>query len=115
MPLSMADLHPSSMTLAKALQKITVPQTSLRDNHSSASDNNASKLGNWRPLFLRRHVLLALFFLLLSQISGLVALYVYSEKKEGIVPVAAKYHYLWKYGPSAGKSASCLCGASLIS
>lgn len=64
-----------------------------------------------RPLFLRRATLLAFLVLFLLQILALVILYSYSLRHDVIVPVAAKYHQAWKYGPSASTSAasSMLC------
>lgn len=40
---------------------------------------------------------------LVAQTIGLIALYGYSRNNNGILPVSAKYHQLWKYGPTGCK------------
>ncbi|KAK3693462.1 hypothetical protein B0T22DRAFT_436642 [Podospora appendiculata] len=55
----------------------------------------------WRPFFLAKTTLAALLVLFVVLVAGLGGLYGYSSQHGGLVPVAAKYHQLWKYGPNA--------------
>ncbi|KAI0975144.1 hypothetical protein F4678DRAFT_419421 [Xylaria arbuscula] len=55
----------------------------------------------WRPVYLRRAVLLsfaALFILIAIAIGGLLAV---SNKNNGIATANSTEHYLWTYGPTA--------------
>ena len=60
----------------------------------------------WQPFFLRKSTLWGLMSLFISQILTLITLFSYSSHNGGIVPVAARYHQAWKYGPNASQSDS---------
>lgn len=58
----------------------------------------------WRPSYLRRRVLLSFMAILLAVLCSIEAIYQVSEKRQGIAATRESWHYLWKYGPTAGQS-----------
>jgi hypothetical protein len=58
----------------------------------------------WIPFVLRRWVLIAFAIVLLSMIAGLEIVKKICDAKHGFGPIDTKLHYVWTYGPTAGKS-----------
>ncbi|KAK3335285.1 hypothetical protein B0T19DRAFT_452195 [Cercophora scortea] len=82
------------------LSQLTDPKEARNDTSGSESPFATSSEPEWRPFFLARATLTALLVFFVLLIAGLGALYGYSSQHGGLVPVAAKYHQLWKYGPN---------------
>lgn len=81
---------------------------SVNDDEREGTSHDAQEVtagtGRWEPLFLQRATLLAFCALFFCQLIALIALFAYSSQHGGIVPVAAKWHQAWKYGPNASTS-----------
>lgn len=76
---------------------------SIQSEKCPPSIQSQVNVRSWEPFFLRRYTLLAFFVCFTLQLAVLITLYVYSSRNNGIVPVAAKYHQAWKYGPNASE------------
>ena len=61
---------------------------------------------DWLPLWLQRRTFIAFTTACASIMAALVILYTYSERNKGLSTVSSTHHYLWTYGPTAGK---CFC------
>lgn len=57
----------------------------------------------WRPLMLRRWVLLAFAIVFLLLIASLEIILKVSTDRHGFGPTDSKLYYVWTYGPTAGK------------
>lgn len=58
----------------------------------------------WVPPMLHSMTFVAFAFLFIVFIIVIEVLYVVSNRNEGLSSSQEKYHYLWTYGPTAGKS-----------
>ena len=57
----------------------------------------------WRPSYLRRGVLLGFISFFLAVLGSIEVIYQVSEKRHGLASTRESWHYLWKFGPTAGK------------
>ena len=59
----------------------------------------------WRPSYLRRRVLLGFIAFFLVALVSIEVIFQLSEQRQGLVATRDSWHYLWKFGPTAGMSA----------
>ncbi|KAI0528381.1 hypothetical protein GGR58DRAFT_527268 [Xylaria digitata] len=61
----------------------------------------ANQLLNWRPLWLRRVVLVGFMAIFASIIAAIESLLGVSSRRHGLTTSTSSEHYLWTYGPTA--------------
>jgi hypothetical protein len=66
-------------------------------------ENNGPAAPDWLPLWLQCRTFIAFTTVFASIMAALVILYTYSERNEGLSTVSSTNHYLWTYGPTAGR------------
>jgi len=76
-------------------------------SHVEECDGDAEVAGTpqstlFQPFFLRRSTLLAVSTVFLAEVTALIALFAYSTRNGGLLPVRPALHQLWKYSPTAG-------------
>jgi hypothetical protein len=59
---------------------------------------------SWTPFVLRRWVLITFATVLLLMVAGLEVVKKICDTKHGFGPIDTNLHYIWTYGPTAGKS-----------
>jgi hypothetical protein len=59
---------------------------------------------SWTPFVLRRWVLITFAIVLLTMVAGLEIVKKVCDAKHGFGPIDTNLHYVWTYGPTAGKS-----------
>ena len=57
----------------------------------------------WRSSYLCRRVLLGFIAFFLAVLVTLEIIYQVSEQRQGLAMTRESWHYLWKFGPTAGK------------
>lgn len=74
------------------------------EDNADHEEKPSSRQSNWVPLALRPwvHIVLALIFVV--QIAVIEVLFQVSSKNHGLSTGSSTNHYLWTYGPTAGKS-----------
>ena len=55
----------------------------------------------WRPLWMRRWILILFTLLFIAVIAALEVLSVTSNQHDGLASTSTSYHYFWTYGPTA--------------
>ncbi|KAJ9612869.1 hypothetical protein H2200_002810 [Cladophialophora chaetospira] len=75
----------------------------LTANRPKVSEHNttSSPIKGWSPFWLGTSVLIAFSVLFLLLIIGLVLLYYFAKKNNGISTQISSNHYFWTYGPTA--------------
>ena len=68
----------------------------------------------WTPFVLRRWVLIAFSITLLAIIASLEVVWKVCDTKHGFGPVDSKLHYVWTYGPTAGKKSHAVIQSAVI-
>jgi hypothetical protein len=83
----------SSITPNDSDEQVSIPQN---QQHSLS----------WRPLYLRRRVLISFAILSISLLVVVEVLYQLSQRWHGLVSAEPRLKYLWTYGPTAGMNTS---------
>jgi hypothetical protein len=74
-----------------------------RSFHDKPVGHAVDTAQSWVPLALRRRSLVAFMVVYIILIIALAILFNYSNHHNGLVSSRANLHYLWTYGPTAGK------------
>ncbi|CAI7613189.1 unnamed protein product [Penicillium manginii] len=70
-------------------------------NVPSKGSTTTSQTSGWRPLYLRKRILILFLLTFAAIIAALEVLYQSSEARNGIATSTQDRHYLWTYGPTA--------------
>ncbi len=105
--MSAASERPENVPLLNLEGDVMSP-TSKRENkvEPPTSTQDLKKLAaseSWIPISLYRRTLLAFATVFLTAIIALAVLFNYSNKHNGLVSSNQSLHYLWTFGPTAGK------------
>ena len=92
----------------KSLSSVPVLHNKTEDNSRIADRNIMVGEGQqlWVPFFLRRRTLLLFASLFIVLLAALATLWRVSEIEHGLSRADSNNHYLWTYGPTAGKCPS---------
>lgn len=97
MPTTSQDANPSPYHEYQPVD-LEVPQPEFSHPHTSGPTDAAL---SWRPLYLRRAVLLGFILVFILVIIAIESLLATSNQKNGIASNSVSLHYLWTYGPTA--------------
>ena len=83
----------------------TRPEAPIANGDAFMQESRATKPVNqyrmWNPFWLHRGVLLAFCVSFFLMITAVAALYIVSQKHQGLSTQTPQYRYLWTYGPTA--------------
>jgi hypothetical protein len=73
--------------------------------HESAAGLGAYLMNNegWTPFYLRRKTIMFFILIEILILVGLVILYVFDQRNNGLATTDSSMHYFWTYGPTAGQ------------
>jgi hypothetical protein len=91
-------------TAATSSPKSLLIQTTMEEPTDAGKIQNDTVEQPWIPFVLRRWVLITFSIVLLSMVAGLEIVKKICDAKHGFGPIDTKLHYVWTYGPTAGKS-----------
>jgi hypothetical protein len=77
--------------------------TSSTRKYSVLDTGKAGSKSFWQPFYLQQTTLPGFFCLWVVTIVALQLLYSYSQRHHGLGTSEPSKHYLWTYGPTAGK------------
>lgn len=94
----------SSLLAKRLLQKPLLDvQTDSCSSKDAVEERGDIKIKSWTPLMLRRWVLILFAITFLFLIIVLEIILKVSTDERGFGPTNLNLHYLWTYGPTAGK------------
>jgi hypothetical protein len=91
-------------TAAVSSPKSLLTQTTTEEPTDAGKIQTDTDKQSWTPFVLRRWVLITFAIVLLSMIAGLETVKKICDAKHGFGPIDTNLHYVWTYGPTAGKS-----------
>ncbi|KAI0123773.1 hypothetical protein BJ170DRAFT_94376 [Xylariales sp. AK1849] len=65
------------------------------------SDTGAASIKGWTPFYLRRGTLLFFVVVEVAILIGLVLLYAFDQRNDGLATTDSSRHFFWTYGPTA--------------
>jgi hypothetical protein len=104
-PTVVLEQREDTMAATSTPKSLLIQNTTEEPTDAGKIQNDTSKQP-WIPFVLRRWVLITFAIVLLSMIAGLEIVKKICDAKHGFGPIDTKLHYIWTYGPTAGKSCS---------